>query len=145
MSHTAFRLAALATICTVAGCAQETSVSGTVTFNGQPIERGSIRFVSTEKQGPTFGAVIKDGKYTVEKAVPGSKVATIQAMNEARCPPAPPSWSKWPSRHRRAESRSSDATDPLALIPPDAEGNSQTVEITEGPQTLDFHLKSPER
>jgi hypothetical protein len=143
MSHTRFKLALLATICTVSGCSQETSISGTVTFNGEPIERGSIRFVSTEKQGPTFGAVIRNGKYTVEKAVPGPKVATIQAMNEKAVPTSSAELEQMAEQAEATGKAVSDTIDPLALIPPDAEGNSQTVEIKEGPQTLDFHLKSP--
>jgi hypothetical protein len=145
MASTRFRLALWATICIVAGCAQETSVSGTVTFNGQPIERGSIRFVSTEKQGPTFGAVIKNGKYTVEKAVPGPKVATIQAMNERAVPTSSAELEQLAEQAQTTGKAVSDTLDPLALIPPDAEGNSQTVEIHQGPQTLDFHLKSRQR
>jgi hypothetical protein len=145
MPSTLFRLALLSATCTVAGCAQETSVSGTVTFNGEPIERGSIRFVSTEKQGPTFGAVIKNGKYNVEKAVPGPKVATIQAMNEKAVPTSSAELEQMAEQAQATGQSSSEDVDPLALIPPNAEGNSQTVEIKEGPQTLDFHLKSPAR
>jgi hypothetical protein len=145
MSQTFIKIAALAAICVIVGCAQETSVSGTVTFNGQPIGRGSIRFVSTEKQGPTFGAVIKNGKYTVEKAVPGAKVATIQAMNERAVPTSSAELEQMAEQAQATGTPSSEAVDPLALIPPDAEGNNQTVEIKEGPQTLDFHLKSPPR
>jgi hypothetical protein len=140
-----FRLIVLATVGVVAGCAQETTISGTVTFNGQPVERGSIRFVSTEKQGPTFGAVIKDGQYTVEKAVPGPKVATIQAMNEKAVPTSSAELEQMAHEAQATGAPPPEDVDPFALIPPNAEGNSQTVDIKEGPQTLDFHLKSSQR
>ena len=41
-------------------------VSGTVTYLGKPIERGTIRFVPTgETRGPATAATISQGKYEV--------------------------------------------------------------------------------
>jgi hypothetical protein len=42
-------------------------VSGVVTFDGQPIENGRIRFFPKEgTDAPMSGAVIRDGRYTVD-------------------------------------------------------------------------------
>jgi hypothetical protein len=136
---------ALASLVAFVGCAQDTTVTGNVTFNGQPIERGSIRFVSTDKQGPTFGAVIKDGQYTVEKAVPGPKVVTIQAMDEKALPTSSAELEEMAAQANSTGTRIATPNELPALIPADAAGNSQTVEIKQGAQTLDFHLKSPSR
>ena len=48
------------------GC-ERVIVSGTVTFQGQPVASGQIRFVPTkDTQAPISGAGIIDGKYSVE-------------------------------------------------------------------------------
>ena len=129
----------LALALVVSGCGeQSTTINGTVTFNGQPVERGSIRFVSTDKTGPTFGAVIKNGKFTIEKATPGEKVATIHALKRDKIPT-----SSREVQQMSEQAQDENYVDPAVLIPPNAEGNNKTVQIAEGAQTLEFHLKSP--
>ena len=54
----------------VAGCADDPegfeSVSGQITFKGQPLEQGMIQFIPLAAGQPTFsGAVIDDGAYIV--------------------------------------------------------------------------------
>ena len=57
-----------------AGCSQsivveKTTVSGTVTYNGQPVEKGEIRFLpKSGTAGPLASGAIVDGKYTVTAA-----------------------------------------------------------------------------
>lgn len=53
------------------GCAQsESLVSGTVRLDGQPLPEGWIRFVPDEgTSGPDGGAAIRDGKYSIPKAL----------------------------------------------------------------------------
>ena len=63
-------LAALA-LATIAGCGaaddlEKAVVSGTITFRGQPIEKGEIRFLpSGDTRGPMSAAPILDGRYEV--------------------------------------------------------------------------------
>jgi hypothetical protein len=136
------RLFILALLSAIVGCGEKaTTVSGTVTFNGQPVERGSIRFVSTDKTGPTFGAVVKDGKFTIEKATPGEKVVTIHAMKRDRIPTSSEEVRQMSEQAQEDE----NYLDPAVLIPPNAEGNNQTIQIAEGAQSLEFHLKSPQK
>src|SRR6186713_1289520 len=45
-------------------------VSGTVSYDGKPVEAGSIRFVPENGKNPE-GAVIIDGKYKVANLPPG--------------------------------------------------------------------------
>jgi hypothetical protein len=70
MHHKAITLALLWSLACLCGCGpsgpERVVVSGTVTYRGQPIEQGSIRFVpSGSTQGPASGAVIAQGKYDV--------------------------------------------------------------------------------
>jgi len=55
----------------LAGCGREgpdrVIVSGTVSYQGQPVEKGRIRFCPEKgTMMPTSGALIVDGKYSVE-------------------------------------------------------------------------------
>jgi hypothetical protein len=65
--------------CGGGGSGPETfTVSGNVSLDGKPIEKGTISFVPADGKGPTAGAVIKDGAYTA-KVTAGSKKVTIVA------------------------------------------------------------------
>jgi hypothetical protein len=76
-----FRLAAWAAVAllaglAVAGCADRTTaeVSGTITFDGQPVEAGGIAFVPVDGKSPTAGGHIKDGQYKVRVPVGTAKI-----------------------------------------------------------------------
>lgn len=56
---------------------ERVSVSGTVTFDGTPVEQGEIRFVS-EGEGSTDAASITNGSFTAS-VTPGSKRVEILA------------------------------------------------------------------
>ena len=78
--------------------AKRGSVSGTVTFDGQPVEEGRITFTPVGTEGQLAGAEIKDGKYTIplkEGPVAGqhkvSIVASRKTGEQREAPmPAPP-------------------------------------------------------
>jgi hypothetical protein len=58
-------------------------VSGTVTWNGQPLPEGSIRFEPEDAKGlPPDPGQIKDGKYQLQ-ARPGKKRVQIYATRES--------------------------------------------------------------
>jgi len=62
------------------GCAGEGDfgeVSGTVNYDGKPVEDGAINFFPADGKGPTAGDVIKGGKYTVKKAPVGTAKVSI--------------------------------------------------------------------
>ncbi|EAQ82285.1 hypothetical protein [Blastopirellula marina] len=54
----------------------EVKVSGKVTIDGQPIEIGSVSFVSADGATPTGGGNIKDGTY-VAFVAPGEKKVLV--------------------------------------------------------------------
>jgi hypothetical protein len=63
-----------------AGCSDNKTgqVSGTVLVDGQPIEKGAISFVPVDGKGQTAGGEIKDGKYLVPNASPGTMKVEIR-------------------------------------------------------------------
>jgi hypothetical protein len=71
------------------GCGQEpagSTVSGEVTFQGQPLDQGVIEFSPAEGQGTLSGAPIKDGRYAVPAEnglAPGKYEVRIYSMEGA--------------------------------------------------------------
>jgi hypothetical protein len=59
------------------------NVSGTVTYNGKPLEKGQITF-QTDGRGPTASDIV-DGKYTGQAMVGSNRVA-IAAFRKAAKP-----------------------------------------------------------
>lgn len=72
------------------------TVEGTVTFDGQPIEKGSIVFEPADRKGPTAGGSIENGKYQLANSVmPGKKIVRIIGVRKTgrqieEGPPSPP-------------------------------------------------------
>jgi hypothetical protein len=62
------------------------AVSGAVTFDGQPLVKGTIQFAPTSDKLPTTGqATINDGKYSIPRAeglVPGTYKVAIASFTE---------------------------------------------------------------
>ena len=46
----------------VLGCSQDTTVSGTVTYDGKPVEDGFITFYPADQKGVNRGGEIRDGR-----------------------------------------------------------------------------------
>jgi hypothetical protein len=112
------------------------ALSGSVTYNGSPVADGDVAFTPIES-GTSFGAKITGGKYQADKVYTGQYRALITASPQTQAPN---------TREEAAKARQSPQNQPAApLIPADAEGNNQTVEIKPGEQTLDFALTGPPR
>lgn len=59
------------------GCGEQSNmarVSGTVSVDGKPVEKGSISFISMDGMSPTAGTTITDGKYSSEAPLGEAKV-----------------------------------------------------------------------
>lgn len=71
------RLLAIATIALPLGCGSSgpemASVTGKVTYNGQPVPLGTVSFQSTDPKGGrnASGAIQPDGTYTLQTEEPG--------------------------------------------------------------------------
>jgi hypothetical protein len=73
--------AALALVA-LAGCsASTTEMSGTITFDGEPVKEGAINVVPLDGKGQSAGGAIKDGHYTVADAPLGEVKITITATD----------------------------------------------------------------
>jgi len=76
------------------------SLSGTVTFRGQPLDKGVIDFLPPDPQGNGARAMIQDGKYRIprEQGLPPGTYRVLIASPEANTtdPPAGPPGMKMP-------------------------------------------------
>jgi hypothetical protein len=114
------------------GDGSEASLTGSVTYNGAPVESGSISFMP-QGPGTPFGGKIVDGSYTAEKANAGKFIALISANAGDSAP-----------RTREEAEQRRNAPSPN-YIPEKAEGNSKSIDVTGGGQVLDFAITGPPR
>lgn len=124
------RFAGLAWVCLlcaggVAGCGKSgpSSVSGTVTFSGAPVDMGTVEFIPTDGKGQIAVGTIEAGKYTVEVA-PGPKNVIIEAQK------------KLGERHYRPN----DPGTPLIPITQPLGRKELAHEVTPDETTIDFAL-----
>src|SRR5437763_15199822 len=111
------------------------AVSGNVTFNGAPLEKGNISFHPVEKSSTSGGTVIEGGKYSIkqDKGLPAGKyrvqinapVPGTGGTAQTNAPPGEP------------------IPPPQEMIPPDwNEKSEHTIEVTEkGPYQFNFDAK----
>ncbi|MBQ2789436.1 MAG: formylglycine-generating enzyme family protein [Thermoguttaceae bacterium] len=64
---------------TVAQDSKKVSISGVVTVDGEPVDKGSIRFKPADGQGPTDDAQIVDGKFEAEVST-GEKILVVDGV-----------------------------------------------------------------
>jgi len=146
MSKHVFAVVAAAGMAAVGCGSSSTSVSGKITYNGEPVEQGFISFRPADGMGQVFSSPIVDGAYSIPKAVPGSRVISIHGTKDVKV-----ALSSEESARIAMEAQAAGNTGGVHMseaadyIPEDAEGNNQTIEISSGDQTLDFNLKGPPR
>ena len=127
-------LLSLAAFCLL-GCgggSDRASLTGSVSYNGAPVESGSISFVP-QGPGTPFGGKIVAGQYTAEKANAGKFTALVSANAGDSAP-----------RTREEAEQRMNAPSPN-YIPEKAEGNSASVDVSGGGQVLDFAITGPPR
>lgn len=119
----------------VAGCGSphEASVSGTVTLDGEPLDRGTVSFHPVGEGAVAYGQIGADGSYEVKTGresglAPGDYKVTVVATT----PPPPP---KDPMDEPVGE-----------LITPQRYGAKQTTDlqfaVEPGSNTIDLELTS---
>lgn len=67
-------------ICLVAACnrgPKMVNISGTITIAGETFDKGIVQFDPVDKQGPSAGGKIENGKYSVS-VPPGEKIVRIR-------------------------------------------------------------------
>jgi hypothetical protein len=110
------------------------AVSGSVTFEGQPLEYGSITFLtSSGPPGPVGGALIRTGRYDV----PASQGLDPGTYRVAISSPVPGGTLSAEELAAGASPRAKER------IPPQFNDDSRlTIEVkTSGPNRFDFDLK----
>jgi hypothetical protein len=115
----------------LAGCGGDglTAISGTITYDGQPVQRGKILFRASRGDGPTAAAIVEDGKFIVRVA-PGAKHVAIEGFRTIG------------RRHYDPRNPASPMIDVVEQILP-ARYNAKselTCEIVPGAPTCDFAL-----
>ena len=120
----------------LAGCRQSDSLGGTVTYNGEPVENGSITFASADGSGPGFGAQVVDGKYHTDKVRFGRHRAYVRGLTKATKLTREEEFELRKKAGKRAGL-------PIDYIPEDAKGNNQTFDIERGQQTINFDITGP--
>jgi hypothetical protein len=128
----------------VPGCSQPTaSVSGEITYEGQPVGKGYITFTpSAGQSGKDAGAPIADGRYAVASLPPGRKWVRVIAVKKVNFASTSAEMAKKAADARQVHSYDG-LVDSADTIPEDAEGNGVEVDIQAGANSLDFHLKKP--
>lgn len=67
------------------GCGPATmAIHGTVTWDGSPVESGTISFLPADGKGPSYGGAITNGAYRIEAAKPGALGAKNVAITGVR-------------------------------------------------------------
>ncbi len=106
-------------------------ITGTVTYDGQPVQKGTIAFLPSDGKGPTVAAIIAEGKYTA-KIFPGAKLVKIEGykiVGRGHVLPENP------------RSPMVDITEPV--VPARYNEKSELkAEIGPGTRVLDFNLKA---
>lgn len=110
------------------------TVSGSVTVDGKPLDDGYISFYpAPNTPGPTTGGEIKGGKYTVRGVAIGKNRAEITAQSNA------------PVASSMGEAIKVKTPPQKPAIPSDAVGANKFVTITAGNHTEDFNIETPKR
>ena len=81
-------IVALLAVLLLSGCGKSEkkyTLTGTVTYQGKLVERGSVSFVPVEAGKHSDGAEIVDGKYTCE-VTPGEKIVRITGSRQVPPP-----------------------------------------------------------
>jgi hypothetical protein len=124
-----------------AGCGKKGStVTGDVTYDGERVEAGSITFLPEDGQGEARSGPIHAGKYKVEGVPPGKKyIVQIRSGDPSKGSRSSPEESGKVAPPQETKLRED-------LIPPDAGGNNQVVEVgSKGIERHDFSLEKPKR
>jgi hypothetical protein len=139
----------------LAGCSRKSTVTGAVTFDGQKVKTGYISFLPADGKGPTAGGQIKDGYYRVANVAPGLKRIEVVgggSHEAAKVTPATRPTAQQAIQKQRDEvaqsmrqRRKVNGPTEEGVIPPDAVGNRQQLEVKSGSQTLDINLESPKK
>ena len=133
--------------CSKEGAPSYAKVSGTVTYNGQPLPRGQITF-STEGRAPSMVEIV-DGKYSGQAMIGSNRVQISAYRKRAKERSLPETAKKQVEAYRALNKsgggESSDQFDPSMedYIPEEYGKNSKQIRVVEAGATnqFDFNIK----
>ncbi len=135
-------LAALAALAS-AGCGTgAATVTGEVTYEGQPVGDGTITLTPEDGKGPKVGGTSTAGRYTVPGVLPGPKIAHVEAYKRVNFASSSEEMMKKAAEAKR-RGDDSGLVDAADVIPANAEGNGRRVDVKPGANTFDFRLMRP--
>ncbi len=116
-----------------AGCSKDNTarISGTVTLDGTPLEKGTISLSPADGRSPTAEAIITAGKYSVT-TLPGPKNVIIHGLKKVG------------ERRYHPEDPTSPLVDVNEETVPERYNTASELheQLQAGAQTLDFALQS---
>lgn len=118
------------------------TVSGDVSYDGQPVGDGFITFTPADGKGQDGGGPIANGKYSVTGLPPGPKVVKVIATKKVNFASTSGEMAQKAEEARKA-GKHDGLIDPADVIPDNAEGNNAKVELAVGENKHDFALKKP--
>ena len=124
------------------GCGTATNVSGKVTYEGTPVQEGFITFSPTSGKGTPGAAPIKDGDYTLDTLLPGPHLVEVTASKKIQFALSTEEMEA-KFKAAKAKGNTTGVVESADLVPANAVNNRQTIDVKQGRQTLDFHLKKP--
>ena len=118
------------------------TVSGTVTYEGQPVGDGTITFLPADGKGQPVGGPIVNGRYSLTAVSPGSKMVQITAVKAVKFAQSSAEMAQQ-AAERKARGDATGLIESADVIPANATGNNATIEVKPGTQTHDFALTKP--
>ena len=120
------------------------TVSGAVTYDGQPVGDGTITFLPADGKGQPVGGPIANGRYSVADVPPGPKVVQITAVKAVKFAQSSEEMARQ-AAERKAKGDPTGLIESADVIPANAGGNNASVDIKPGRQTHDFALTKPDK
>jgi len=129
---------------TFTGCGDSGStISGAVTYDGQPIKKGNITFTPANGKGQTVGGDIIDGRYNVKNVSLSKVIVFVTASQDGPGPVSSEEMANAAKDPARKGKVPADGLIPLAIVPPDAIGNNAELEVKGPTMTHDLKLTKP--
>jgi hypothetical protein len=127
------RLLAVASLAGASGCGGTATVTGTVSYQGQPVTHGSVTFRSADGAARS-APILADGSYTVEGVHTGEvKVGII---------------SRDPDKGRSTSKKNGKSSTPIKMgqksVPPGKKGDEQKKSPVPGWFPLPHNYENPE-
>lgn len=121
-----------------AGCGPPgTSVQGTVSYEGEPVQRGVITLTPTDGSGKPEGSKILAGRFEIDSIEPGKKQLSVIGVTGKQADINKPTTSEDKTGTIVAAAHSAE------MIPTNAMGNGQTITLAEGNQEITLRLTRP--